>query len=156
MIGSFAYFFRLHVRLLHMQPRCSKSNSSRVHRNIMLKIVHCLEYIWFNVLETGSLSVMVCNERKNAIQLDPRVTVSYASSTAEPVFLFSRWQKWLHFRDGMCIVAAQSKGMNRVRRSNAGIVGSNPTQNMDVYVLLFCVCVVLCVGRCLATIWSPI
>jgi hypothetical protein len=35
--------------------------------------------------------------------------------------------------------------------SKAGIAGSNPTQDMDVCVLLFCVCVVLCVGNGLAT-----
>jgi hypothetical protein len=29
-------------------------------------------------------------------------------------------------------------------RSNAGMVGSNPTEGMDVCVRLFCVCVVLC------------
>jgi hypothetical protein len=39
--------------------------------------------------------------------------------------------------------------------SNTGIVGSNPTRGMDVYVRLFCVCVVLCVGSGLATDWSP-
>jgi hypothetical protein len=36
-------------------------------------------------------------------------------------------------------------------RSNAGIVGSNLTQGMDVCVRLFCVCVVVCVGSGLAT-----
>jgi hypothetical protein len=35
-------------------------------------------------------------------------------------------------------------------RSNAGIVGSNPTQGMDVCVHLSCVYVVLCVGSSLA------
>jgi hypothetical protein len=35
--------------------------------------------------------------------------------------------------------------------SNARIVGSNPTQGMDVCLRLFCVCVVLCVGSGLAT-----
>jgi hypothetical protein len=39
-------------------------------------------------------------------------------------------------------VAARSKA-----RSNTGIVGSNPNQGMDVCVRLFCVCVVLYVGR---------
>jgi hypothetical protein len=38
--------------------------------------------------------------------------------------------------------------------SNAGIVGSNPATGMDVYVCLFCVCVVLCVGSNLPTDWS--
>jgi hypothetical protein len=36
-------------------------------------------------------------------------------------------------------------------RSKAGIVGSNPTQGMDVHKPLFCVCVALCVGSGLAT-----
>jgi hypothetical protein len=39
-------------------------------------------------------------------------------------------------------------------RSDTRIVGSNPTQGMDVCVRLFCVCVVLCVGSDLATGWS--
>jgi hypothetical protein len=41
-------------------------------------------------------------------------------------------------------------------RSNAGIVGSNPTPGMDVCLRLFCVCAVLCVGIGLATGWSPV
>jgi hypothetical protein len=36
-------------------------------------------------------------------------------------------------------------------------MGSNPTQGMDVWCMcLFCVCVVLCLGRGLATVWSLI
>jgi hypothetical protein len=35
-------------------------------------------------------------------------------------------------------------------------VVSNPTQGMDVCVHLFCVCVVLSLGRGLATSWSPV
>jgi hypothetical protein len=35
-------------------------------------------------------------------------------------------------------------------RSNTGIVGSNPTQGMDVCVRLFCVCAVLYAGSGLA------
>jgi hypothetical protein len=48
-------------------------------------------------------------------------------------------------------VVVRSKVLNIFVRSNAGIVGSNPTQGMDVCVRLFCVCVVLCVGSGLAT-----
>jgi hypothetical protein len=40
-------------------------------------------------------------------------------------------------------VAAVSKARTVFARSNAGIVGSNPTQGMDVCVRVFCVCVVL-------------
>jgi hypothetical protein len=35
--------------------------------------------------------------------------------------------------------------------TNTGVMGSNPTQDMGVFVRSFCVCVVLCVGRGLAT-----
>jgi hypothetical protein len=38
-------------------------------------------------------------------------------------------------------VAARSKAGNVFARSNAGIVGSNPTQGMDVCLCLFCVCI---------------
>jgi hypothetical protein len=48
-------------------------------------------------------------------------------------------------------VAARSKALIVFARLNAVIVGSNPTQDMDVCLHLFCVCVVLCVGRGLAT-----
>jgi hypothetical protein len=41
-------------------------------------------------------------------------------------------------------------------RSNAGIVGSNPTRCLDICVFLFFVCVVLCVGSGLSTGWSPV
>jgi hypothetical protein len=46
-------------------------------------------------------------------------------------------------------VAARSKTWTIFARSNACIVGSNPTQGMDV-------CVVLCVSSGLATSWSPV
>jgi hypothetical protein len=52
-------------------------------------------------------------------------------------------------------VIARSKAWTVFARSNAGIVGSNPTQGMDVYVRLFCVCVVLYAGSGFATGWSP-
>jgi hypothetical protein len=53
-------------------------------------------------------------------------------------------------------VASLPKAWTVFSRSNIGIVGSNPTQGMDVCVGLFCVCVVLCVGIGLATGWSPV
>jgi hypothetical protein len=40
--------------------------------------------------------------------------------------------------------------------SNAGIMSSSPTRVMDVYVRLFCVCVILCGGRGSVTGWSPV
>jgi hypothetical protein len=49
-------------------------------------------------------------------------------------------------------VAARSKAWNIFARSKAGIVGSNPTQGMDVCLCLFCVCI----GSGLAMGWSPV
>jgi hypothetical protein len=44
----------------------------------------------------------------------------------------------------------------RFAGSNFVVVGWNSTRGMDVYVSLFCVCVVLCVGSGLAEGWSPV
>jgi hypothetical protein len=48
-------------------------------------------------------------------------------------------------------VAAWSKAGTVFSRCNAGIVGSKPTQGMDVCARLFCVCAVLCIGSGLTT-----
>jgi hypothetical protein len=51
-------------------------------------------------------------------------------------------------------VAQRSKECTVIARSEDGIVGSNLTQGMNVWCVcmcLFCVCVVLCLGRGLAT-----
>jgi hypothetical protein len=53
-------------------------------------------------------------------------------------------------------VAALSKAWTVFVRSNAGIVSSNPTQDIGVCVRLFCVYVVLCVDGGLAKGWSPV
>jgi hypothetical protein len=48
---------------------------------------------------------------------------------------------------GPITVAARSRAWTVFARSNTGIVGSNPTQGMDVCVRLFCLYAVLCAGR---------
>jgi hypothetical protein len=56
-------------------------------------------------------------------------------------------------------VAERSKPFTPFARSEAGIVGSSPTQGMDVWCVfmrLFCVCVVLCLSRGLTMSWSPV
>jgi hypothetical protein len=53
-------------------------------------------------------------------------------------------------------VTTRSKAGTIFACSNTGIVGSNPTQGMDVCVRLSCVCVGLCVGSGIATGWSPV
>jgi hypothetical protein len=50
-------------------------------------------------------------------------------------------------------VAARSNTWTVFASSNAGIMGSNPTQGVDVYVR-YSVSVVLCVGSGLAKDWS--
>jgi hypothetical protein len=51
-------------------------------------------------------------------------------------------------------VAARSRTWTVFGRSKPGIVGSNPTQGMDVCVCVYSVCVLLSVGSGLATGWS--
>jgi hypothetical protein len=55
-------------------------------------------------------------------------------------------------------VAVRCNAWTAFARPDVGIVGSNPTQVIDVCIMcvLFCVCVVLCVGKGLATGWSPV
>jgi hypothetical protein len=55
-------------------------------------------------------------------------------------------------------LAEWAKAWTVFARWEAGIVGLNPTQGMDVWCLcaFFCACVVLCLGRGLATSWSPV
>jgi hypothetical protein len=69
--------------------------------------------------------------------------------TPRSSFMASIVRKW------PMTAAAQCKAWTVCARSNSGIVSSDPTQGMDVCLSLFCVCVVLCVGRGLATDWSP-
>jgi hypothetical protein len=64
--------------------------------------------------------------------------------------------KYLIFVNMLITVAARSKAWTVFARSNTGVMGSNPTRNMDVCVRLFYVCVVLCVGSGFATGWSPV
>jgi hypothetical protein len=54
-------------------------------------------------------------------------------------------------------VAARSKAWTVFARSNTGIVSSNRTQGMDVFIVcIYSVFVLSCVGRGLAAGWSPI
>jgi hypothetical protein len=72
-------------------------------------------------------------------------------------FIFPSTQQFIKStRDLPVTVPARSKAWIVFARSDAGIVGSNPTQGMDVwcvYAFILC-CVVLCLGRGLATSWS--
>jgi hypothetical protein len=66
------------------------------------------------------------------------------------------WVFYLYAEALPITVTAQSRAWTLFARSNAGIVGSNPTQGMDVCLRFFCVCVVLCEDSGLATGSSPV
>jgi hypothetical protein len=66
------------------------------------------------------------------------------------------WYFLLVIQEGSITGAVRSKTRTIFARSNTGIVGTNPARGTDVYVRLFCVCVVLCAGNGLATVWSPV
>jgi hypothetical protein len=68
------------------------------------------------------------------------------------------WIIPVQYRTQPVTVAGRSKARNVFARSEAEIVGSNPIQGMDVWCVcaFFCACVVLCLGRGLATNWSPV
>jgi hypothetical protein len=79
----------------------------------------------------------------------------------------SMWQEVKHLKlnllqviytNSPVTVAERSKACTVFARSEAGIVGSNPSQSMDVWCVceFFCVCVVMCSGRGFATAWSPV
>jgi hypothetical protein len=53
-------------------------------------------------------------------------------------------------------MTARSMSRTVFVRSNTGVVVSNSTRVMDVYVRLFCACVELCLGTGFATGRSPI
>jgi hypothetical protein len=63
--------------------------------------------------------------------------------------------KWYLYELQPITVVARTKACTDFARSNTGIAGSNPTRGMDVCVRLFCVCVVLRVGRGLRRADSP-
>jgi hypothetical protein len=64
---------------------------------------------------------------------------------------------WIDYKYSSPItVVMRSKEWTVYHRLNTGIVGSNPTRDMDICVRLFCVCVVLCVGRGLVRGWFPV
>jgi hypothetical protein len=64
--------------------------------------------------------------------------------------------RWLARSGWPITVAARSMAWTVFARSNTGIVGSNPTQGIDVCVCVYSVCVVLHVGKGLATGRSPV
>jgi hypothetical protein len=67
-----------------------------------------------------------------------------------------RWQIWYRQKKKwICPLASRSKELTVFARPNTGIVGSNPTQGMDVYLRLFCVRVVLCIGNGLERADTP-
>jgi hypothetical protein len=88
----------------------------------------------------------------------PKVPVLITYLKMQLLLLFHGWNFHTVFIINEPItMAARSKAWTVFTLSNAGIVGSNLTQGIDVCICvrLYCVCVFLCVGRSLATGWSP-
>jgi hypothetical protein len=86
------------------------------------------------------------------------LVLSITSYCAMDPFIYYRGCFLAVFLATPVTVAERSKGCTAFARSETGIVGSNPTQGIDVWYVcwFFCVCVVLCLGRGLATSWSPV
>jgi hypothetical protein len=70
------------------------------------------------------------------------------------LLLTPRTSNWIHNSKNDLFTAHEIN--TAFTRSNTGVVGSNLTRGMDVCVRLFCVCVVVCIGRRLATGWFPV
>jgi hypothetical protein len=66
---------------------------------------------------------------------------AYSSETSADL----QWNTQRYVPEDRILIPHQCESLN------VGVVGSNPTKGMDVCVHLFCVCIVLCVGRGLAT-----
>jgi transposase InsO family protein len=65
--------------------------------------------------------------------------------------------EWMKGKVEPITVTSRSKPWTAFARSNAGIVGWNPTQGMGVCIVCVrSVCVVLCVHSGLVTGWSPV
>jgi hypothetical protein len=103
---------------------------------------YCLYEVW----ELQYHSIQICSNRVNHHQFQ------------ECMHLLYNWSIFQVLTEHNCRSQCP-RGLRyepAFARSNSGIVGSNPTRDMDVCVRLFCVCVVLCVGSGLVTSWSPV
>jgi hypothetical protein len=83
-------------------------------------------------------SALYCSLEYRTLGRIPKPNTSYSCSTFRATrgsFFCSREMNYSYI---------QMQQPNVFIRSNTGIVGSNPTQGMDVYLRLLCVCVVRC------------
>jgi hypothetical protein len=95
---------------------------------------------------------------------------AYRDSNSDPSY--SAGSQWLYrmrypssqmkeYSESMCKIC-RSQWQHCLRHEqfsparNTGVVGSNPARGMYVCVRLFCVCIVLCIGRGLPMGWSPV
>jgi hypothetical protein len=108
--------------------------------------------IWFRIGTGGGLMWTLWWSSGFHKMLGSSRVAAQLEASQEGLSSMSEWEVWLN---RPITVAARSKSWTILARSNTGFVGSNPIRGMDVYVRLFCVCVVLCVGSGLATVWSP-
>jgi hypothetical protein len=127
------------------------------HRSLFLLCGSCHEHVTV-------LSIFKVQERR-----DPCCLYRFSFSLVSVWVLLKNCCKYFLVYLVICVklseinekpvtVAERSKPCTVFARSEAVIVGSNPTQGMDVWCVwaFFCVCVVLCSGSGLATSWSPV
>jgi hypothetical protein len=73
-----------------------------------------------------------------------------------PIHVKSNNIVYSNYRDIPVTVAERSKACTIFYRLEAGIVCWNPAQGMNVWYVFICFYVLLCLGRGLATSWSPV
>jgi hypothetical protein len=112
---------------------------------------HCMQNTGINILPQWNLQFTVVTIRTDWLNMK---TSTLFHTVHLRVRHESHNKQWSLYNGDA--VAARSKAWTVFARSNTGIVGSNRTPGIHVCVLLFCVCVILCVGSGLATGWSPV
>jgi hypothetical protein len=117
--------------LLHVRHRTRVTTTNKTHYRC-LKMLQAT-YLYKRVFILAGLSSACWMGRHDA----------QGRTTARACVCVTFYELYYVFRVPIT-VAARSEAWTVFTRSNAGIVGSNPTQRMDVCVRFFCVCVVLC------------
>jgi hypothetical protein len=128
-----------------------------------LIMIHFRNFTWNNLLEASILQELYIWKRARIVDILKTVSLfllwrrisclhfgwiesadySYkCSSISSGVF----WMYSEYVHETPIAVAARYKAWTVFALTNAGIVGSNPTQGMDVCLYLFCVCVAVWVA----------
>jgi hypothetical protein len=118
---------------------------------------------WCSVLQCGRISAAfwrnILPSSENFYRTIRRYTLltafSLLRSVCHDIQVFSSLKHYLHNYCTSFKYTHLFMPITVTACSNTGIVGSNLSRFMDVCSRLFCVCVVLCICRGIATGWSP-